>query len=64
MPQVPQFNNKQVKTIYNPSNINAPASMNQKNYIITLCDRRKIPHPDLKGMTTGQAAQMISSMVN
>lgn len=64
MPEVPQYNHKPLKTIYNPIDTRKPASMKQKNYIAILCERRKLPAPDFKRMTSGEAAQIISNMVN
>lgn len=64
MPTVPEFNKQPLKIIYNPANVDAPVSMKQKNYIITLHQRRKLPQPDLSNMTMGEAAQLISRMLN
>lgn len=64
MPKVPDYNLKPLKTIYNPVDPSAPASMKQKNFILTLCERRKINKPDLSHITKGQAADLISTIIN
>lgn len=64
MPKVPEFNKKPLNITYNPTKPNEPATLKQKNYILTLCERRKIDKPDLTKMTIGEAAQFISNMVN
>lgn len=61
MPEVPQYNHKPLRTIYNASE--GSISLKQKNLIITLCERRKISIPDFKTMTRQQAAEMISNML-
>lgn len=64
MPKVPEINHKPVKSLFNAFNPDEPASMKQKNYILILCERRKIPIPYMKHLKKGEAAQMISEMTN
>ncbi len=64
MPKVSPLNLKPLKTIYNPLDVHAPASMKQKNLILILCERRKVPPPQLDKMEKGQAAEIISAMLN
>lgn len=64
MPKVPEYNHRPLKIIYNPKNSSAKASMKQKNFILTLCERRKIEVPDINRMTSGEAAQFISNLVD
>lgn len=65
MPKVPEWNLPPLKSIYNPKDGGVGlASMKQKNLIITLCERRKLTKPDFTKLTKGQAAQLISSMLN
>lgn len=64
MPKVPEFNKKPLRLNYHLNNPEQMASYKQKNYIATLCERRKIPTPDMKGMTKEEAAHLISSMVD
>jgi hypothetical protein len=63
MPKVPEYNHKPVRSIYNPIDPDAPASMKQKNFITTLCERRKITI-DIIGLTKAKAAQIISEMLS
>lgn len=64
MPKVPQINNKPLKSIYVPRDVNERATVKQKNLLITLHERRKLKAPDLKNMTKGEATVIISSMLN
>lgn len=63
MPQVPEWNLPKIKPIYNPLDVGAPATLKQKSLIDTLCRRRKIEVPDMKSLTKGQAAAIISGML-
>lgn len=64
MPKVPEYNNKPLKTVHSPQHPTAPASLKQKNFILTLCERRKIVAPNMENLTSGQAAQFISNLIN
>lgn len=64
MPRVPEYNHKPIKSIYNPTNAGKEASYKQRNLILVLCERRKIKPPDLTKLTMGEAAQLISNMLN
>lgn len=64
MTSVPQYNNKPLKPIYNPVNVTALASLKQRSLIDTLCRRRKVTPPNMTRMTKGQAAELISRMLD
>ena len=64
MPKVPRYNHKPLKSIYNPTSPGALATMKQKNLIMTLCERKKLPLPNMKTLTMGEASSMISNMMN
>ena len=58
MPKVIPMNLKRLKPLITLKDPDLPATMKQKNYIIILCERRKIPvpHPvDLKYMKMSAA---------
>lgn len=61
MPNVPQYNSKPLKTLYNASP--GLVSMKQKNLILTLCEQRKLPIPDFMIMSKQEASQLISNMM-
>lgn len=63
MPAVPQFNHKPIKPLFNPTDLKAPASLKQRSLIDTLCRRRKLEPPDMTKLTKGQAAELISRML-
>jgi len=64
VPKVPQYNHKPIKSIYKPKNGHLPASMKQKNLIITLCERRKIKPPVVSTMSGNDAAELINFMLH
>lgn len=63
MPEVPEWNLPKIKPIYNPTDVSAPATLKQRSLIDTLCRRRKIELPDMKSLTKGQAAAVISRVL-
>lgn len=63
MTKVPDYHNKPFKPIYAVGQ-DGPASLKQKNLIITLHERRRLPIPDLGSILKTEAAVMISNMLN
>jgi hypothetical protein len=61
MPKVPDYNNKPLKPTFRV-NASDKATMKQKHYIMTLCERRKLPVPDLKTLTKLEAQTMLQNM--
>lgn len=64
MPKVPKYNHKPLKIIYSPGNNKEPASLKQKSLITTLFERRKVTPPSMKGITKGEAATIISNILD
>lgn len=64
MPKVPQYNHKPLKSLYYPNNPDEPASFRQKDLIIVLYQRRKLPVPDVKQITKGEATKLIDNLLN
>jgi len=57
------MNLKPIQSLYKINDEKAYASMKQKNFIITLCERRGIKAPEMKDMTKVEAQRLIDNML-
>lgn len=66
MPKVPDYSNvnRTLKIIYNPKDQHETASIKQKNLLLTLYERHKLPTPNLSKMTKGEAAALINNILS
>jgi hypothetical protein len=62
--KIPEYDKKPLKKIFTYNHGDTEASMKQKNYILTLCEQRNLPKPDLDGLRMDDASVMIDNFLN